>query len=74
MNKYILEVDIDGTSCTGYRIVKSNRKGKYQIIHLTEKIFERDQGYYDKFSDQIMEFCAKNILIDLINKNRIKIY
>lgn len=73
MEKHELKTEIDGKIYKGYRIIKTNKYGKFQVIHLTDEISERDQGAYSNpIEDTMASFAAKNILSSLVRKHLLR--
>jgi hypothetical protein len=70
MKKIELETDVDDRTFRGFRVIKSNKAGKFQIIYLTEDIYERDGGSYTDPNSTIALFAAKNILRSLVQKHQ----
>lgn len=69
MKKHELETTINDKTYKGYRIIKTNKAGKFQVIHLTDAIYERDQNIYSNpLEDTVATFAAKDILRSLVRK------
>jgi hypothetical protein len=68
MKKIEIETEVDGKIYKGHKTISSNKYGKFQVIYLTDKIHERDQGAYatDPTKDTMAVFVAKNILSSLV--------
>jgi len=72
MKKFELETTIDGKTHKGYRVIKSNKDGKFQVIHLDDNIFERDGEIYTDSSSEIALFAARDILRKLVLRCQFK--
>ena len=74
MKKIKIETEIDGEIYKGYKTISSNKYGKFQVIYLTDKIHERDQGAYatDPTNDTMAIFAAKNILNSLVRTHLLR--
>ena len=66
--QYELETEVDGIPHKGYRVISSNKAGKFQVVYLSPDVHERDQTAYTAFNESMMEAMAKDILRSLVTR------